>query len=506
MGNTFVFRNHSSNFVEQLKIDLKSQVVVLGIYINPNEFPTSGLIVVSEKAVLSYNPIYGNLNTSYTFSRNVLFTDYNRKSKDGSILVCVTDDMKCFFISTENLTVSRTISILTKADLRIKDNAKISCVNFHLNDAILLACSDGSVIKCKLNDEPVNLLYEISGNKFKSPEDEFESIKNVFSSDMGGESSGNIGPDGNITGYIQSMLISDRYKVLFCIQKNYQGVSNITLFNLRNNTYMFIFAKVKGVVKCACLADKKDLLIVANFSPETKKTILEFWQYQDHSCPISTYDVSALLEYKFSISSIYLTQLPNIFYGRNSNHGTIEGDIITMGSTKGDILIGSLYTLAANNKPGYEHIKIYKLSSNATNETEDFANKFEISYISYDLNFDVLYLGDVSSNVRFIEKILQLGKKESKEENLPFFNFDYEPIKNGYITDKRKVVTREDVQQVNYELPIFSINHDVIKDRSIILYDKGRDITVQTVRRSSSDFDDEDEEKDSKKADIMQSN
>ena len=82
MGNTFVFRNHSSNFVEQLKIDLKSQVVVLGIYINPNEFPTSGLIVVSEKAVLSYNPIYGNLNTSYTFSRNVLFTDYNRKSKD----------------------------------------------------------------------------------------------------------------------------------------------------------------------------------------------------------------------------------------------------------------------------------------------------------------------------------------------------------------------------------------------------------------------------------------
>ena len=62
------------------------------------------------------------------------------------------------------------------------------------------------------------------------------------------------------------------------------------------------------------------------------------------------------------------------------------------------------------------------------------------------------------------------------------------------------------MQQVNYELPIFSINHDVIKDRSIILYDKGRDITVQTVRRSSSDFDDEDEEKDSKKADIMQSN
>ena len=117
MGNTFVFRNHSSNFVEQLKIDLKSQVVVLGIYINPNEFPTSGLIVVSEKAVLSYNPIYGNLNTSYTFSRNVLFTDYNRKSKDGSILVCVTDDMKCFFISKNNII---NFSIITSLNMFFK--------------------------------------------------------------------------------------------------------------------------------------------------------------------------------------------------------------------------------------------------------------------------------------------------------------------------------------------------------------------------------------------------
>lgn len=494
MGNTFVFRNHSSNFVEQLKIDSKSQLAILGIYINPNEFPTSGLIIVSERSILSYNPKFGNLTTSYNFNRTVLFTDYNRKSKDGSIITCVTDDMKCYFISTENLTVNRTISILTKADLRIKDNSKISCINFHLNDALLMACSDGSVIKCKLNDEPVNLLYEIAGNKFKSPEDEFESIKNVFSSDTTGDPTGSRSHDGNLTGYIQSMLISDRYKVLFCIQKNYQGVSNISLFNLRNNTYMFIFCKIKGIVKCACLADKRDLLLIINFSPETKKTILEFWEYKDHSCPISTYDISSLLDYKFTISSICLTQLPNIFYGRNSVHGKIEGDIITMGSSKGDILVGSLCTLHINNKPGYEHIKIYKLSSNSLNETEDFSNKFEISYISYDLNFDVLYLGDVSSNVRFIEKILQLGKKEVVEENLPFINFSDEPIIN------KNQFKLPDIPKVNYDLPIFSINHDIIKDRSIILYDKGKNVIVKEKEDSSDSggiFDEEDEEDDS---------
>ena len=163
MGNNFVFRNHSYNFIEQIKIDTKSQTKILDVYINPNEFPTSGLIIVSERQILVYNPIYGILNTSYSFPTTVLFSDYNRKSKDGSLLAIVTNDMKCYFISTENLTVNRVCNILTKMNLRIKDGSVISCINFSLNDAILLGMSDGSVIKLKLNDDPVNLLYEISG-------------------------------------------------------------------------------------------------------------------------------------------------------------------------------------------------------------------------------------------------------------------------------------------------------------------------------------------------------
>ena len=531
MGNTFVFRNSSSNFVEQLKIDSKGNVKVIGIYINPNEFPTGGLIVVSERQILSYNPIYGDLNTSFSFPTLVLFSDYNRKSKDGSLLACVTADMKCYLVSTETLTINRTVSILTKGDLHISDNSKITCINFKLNNAVLLACSDGSVIKCKLNDEPVNLLYETSQMKFSSPEDEFESIKNVFSSDLTNQTSftfkhkpsNNNHNNTNNGTSIQQMLISDRYKVLFCISKNNEGISNVSLFNLRNNVYMCLYAKVKGIIQCGALADKRDILLLVSFIPETKITTLQLWLYNDNRCPISTFNISDLLQYKFTISSINLTRIPNIFYGRYSNHGSLQGDILTMGTTKGDIIIGSICNLHTNNKLGYEHLMIYKLNSNGPNEIskDDYGNKFEISYIGYDLNFDVLYIGDVNSNVRFIEKVLQIGRRERIEENLPFFSFDNGEYNKGYIIIEnekkednnsnnnthndnniqiKKIVKFPEQPKKNYDLPIISINHDVIKDRSIILYDKGENVIVTKYKRDevkdgdTSDEYDEDED------------
>jgi hypothetical protein len=51
MGNYSVLSNSKYTFIEQLKLDSRSVVKVLGIYINPNEFPKSGLIIVSNKGI-----------------------------------------------------------------------------------------------------------------------------------------------------------------------------------------------------------------------------------------------------------------------------------------------------------------------------------------------------------------------------------------------------------------------------------------------------------------------
>ena len=154
----------------------------------------------------------------------------------------------------------------------------------------------------------------------------------------------------------------------------------------------------------------------------------------------------------------------------------------------------------------------YKLHKNDDLEIEDVSNKYEISFISYDFNFDMVYFGDLSSNVRFIEKVLQLGKSYSKQDNFPIFSLDYENniLENDNKRKKRNIFLKELDSQTNYELPYFSMSHDIIKDRNIILYDKGNNVEIQNIHNYNkinpninididSDFDDLDADYEFKK-------
>ena len=532
-----MFKNDNRNFIEQIKVDASGKTKILGIYINQNEFPKSGLIVVSSKAIYSYNPVYGNINNFKNFKKEILYVTYNKKSKEGSILVCVTSDMKCYFISTENLSINQIINILTNTNLKIKDNSLISCINFQLNDALLIACSDGSVIKCKLGEEPVNLLYEFKENLFKNPEDEFVSITNVFSNLLDNwtddsfftiKEDNDIIDDKNINNYnnlqfekdklsaIEEMNISHKYKVLFCCHKMVSGKSNISLFNLRTNVFIGLFCKIKGIIRCSTVNDKRNTLLIISLDPEEKKTQLEVWKYEENSCPVGTYDFSYIINYSFTINSFFVKSVPEIFnnlnLGGNQNNNKdiiignsneednnkminekIEKDIIALGTSKGDIIIGEISISPFNNQPNFKHIMTYKLHKNVDLETEDVSNKYEISFIAYDFNFDMVYFGDLSSNVRFIEKVLQLGKFDIKSENLPLFSFDYENdnlINNNLNrknnnNEKDKFLKELD-SQINYELPYLSMNHDIIKDRNIILYDKGENVDIQNIHNYNS--------------------
>ena len=534
-----MFRNDNRNFIEQIKVDTSGKSKILGIYINPNEFPKSGLIVASSQCIYTYNPVYGNVNNSLKLKKEILYVTYNKKSKEGSILVCVTSDMKCFFISTENLTINQTINVLTNTNLKIKDNSLISCINFQLNDAILIACTDGSVIKCKLNEEPVNLLYEFKENLFKNPEDEFVSITNVFSNlldnwsddsfftikedndiidEKNNYTSNNLQFEKDKLSAIEEMNISHKYKVLFCCHKMVSGKSNISLFNLRTNIFIGLFCKIKGIIRCSTVNDKRNTLLIISLDPEKKKTQLEVWKYEENSCPVGTYDFSYIINYSFTINSFFVKSVPEIFnninLGANSNNNNkdviidnnlneeddnnkmikekIEKDIIALGTSKGDIIIGEISISPFNNQPNFKHIMTYKLHKNVDLETEDVSNKYEISFIAYDFNFDMVYFGDLSSNVRFIEKVLQLGKFDIKSENLPLFSFEYEnnilennQNKKNNNDDKNKFI-KELNSQVNYDLPYLSMNHDIIKDRNIILYDKGESVEIQNIHNYNS--------------------
>ena len=537
MGNVNMFKNDNRNFIEQIKVDASGKSKILGIYINQNEFPKSGLIVVSTKGIYTYNPVYGNINNFKNLKKEILYVKYNKKSREGSILVCVTADMKCYFISTENLSINQIINVLTNTNLKIKDNSLISCINFQLNDALLIACTDGSVIKCKLNEEPVNLLYEFKENLFKNPEDEFVSITNVFSNlldnwvddsfftikednDIDNSDKSNNLFQKNKLSAIEEMHISNKYKVLFCCHKMVSGKSNISLFNLRKNVFTGIFCKIRGIIRCSTVNDKRNTLLIITLEPEKKKTQLEVWKYEENSCPVGTYDFSNLINYSFTINSFYVKSVPDIFnniiIGEENNNmieinddnkiikEKIDKDIIALGTSKGDIIIGEISISPFNNQPNFKHIMTYKLHKNENLEIEDVSNKYEISFIAYDFNFDMVYFGDLSSNVRFIEKVLQLGKADIKQDNFPLFSMDYEEnvLENkDKKMKKRNVFLKELESQTNYELPYLSMSHDIIKDRNIILYDKGNNVEIQNVHNYNktnkeinldidSDFDD----------------
>ena len=532
-----MFKNDNRNFIEQIKVDVSGKSKILGIFINQNEFPKSGLIVVSTKGIYTYNPVYGNINNFKNLKKEILYVKYNKKSREGSILVCVTSDMKCYFISTENLSINQIINVLTNTNLKIKDNSLISCINFQLNDALLIACTDGSVIKCKLNEEPVNLLYEFKENLFKNPEDEFVSITNVFSNlldnwvddsfftikednDIDNSDKSNNLFQKNKLSAIEEMHISNKYKVLFCCHKMVSGKSNISLFNLRKNVFTGIFCKIRGIIRCSTVNDKRNTLLIITLEPEKKKTQLEVWKYEENSCPVGTYDFSNLINYSFTINSFYVKSVPDIFnniiIGEENNNmieinddnkiikEKIDKDIIALGTTKGDIIIGEISISPFNNQPNFKHIMTYKLHKNENLEIEDVSNKYEISFIAYDFNFDMVYFGDLSSNVRFIEKVLQLGKADIKQDNFPLFSMDYEEnvLENkDKKMKKRNIFLKELESQTNYELPYLSMSHDIIKDRNIILYDKGNNVEIQNVHNYSktnkeinldidSDFDD----------------
>jgi hypothetical protein len=281
--------------------------------------------------------------------------------------------------------------------------------------------------------------------------------------------------------HVEYILISDRYKTLFAVQKLNAGISVINLFCLRNNIFTKRFCKIEGTINNVKLIEKKDLIVIITFNIDTKLTKLEIWNFNENECPISVYNLSSLLDYSFTIRATHITPMPKKFLGRSSKQGVVDGDLIFLGTTRGDIILGKISNSYANNKHTFDMLNIFKLK-NYSQKGEEMSNSFEISFIYFDLFFDMLILGDVNSNVRCIEKILQIGRSQNIEEALPFFSFeDEEKLYNKMkLKEKNK-------NEIFTDLPLFSVNHDVIKDRSIIMYDEGKDLTISSCNEEELD-------------------
>jgi hypothetical protein len=469
MGNSSVTGKYT--FIEQLKVDNRSSSKVIGIYINPNEFPNGGFIVATNKgknqiklAIFNYTPVSGKLSSTYSPTSFIQFADYNRKSKEGSIIAIITEEYKLILLNSQNLTPLKTITF----NIGIKEGSRISALNFKLSDTLVVGYSDGSIIKARFNEEPINLKHKniVNMSSYINTEDEFENIKSIFSTDKTNDYDSDIHtPDENA---VELLLISQKYKALFAVHRSGIGENKVNLYNLRENSFDKVFCKIEGYIYDASVLDKRDILLLIAFEVGTKVTSLNIYSLHDGQVPITTCNISAMLDYPFTVKTLNVTVLPDKYLGRTSNYGVMDGDIIILGTTKGDIILGKLQ-LNQNNKICFDLIYIYKLK-NSNNSGDMMSNDYEISYVNYDLYFDVLAIGDVSSNVKTFEKILQIGKHSNTEETLPFFSLFYEVDNLG----KHQKTNLE----INSDLPLFSVTHDILKDRNVILYDQGKELRI----------------------------
>ncbi len=126
----------------------------------------------------------GKIIGTFNAPCNISLSQYNRKSKEGSLICIATEDNRVFLINSENLTIVKSLYFNNNSALKIKHNSKITSINFEYADTLFFGSSDGSIIKYKFNEEPFNLKFDTQDkNTSATTEDEFDNIKCIFSTD-----------------------------------------------------------------------------------------------------------------------------------------------------------------------------------------------------------------------------------------------------------------------------------------------------------------------------------
>jgi len=359
-------------------------------------------------------------------------------------------------------------------------------INFKLHDTVFAGFTNGEIFKLKVNELiPVNITKD-SKEEQRDSESDWTNFQNIFSTDsdmykphMNNENLTNFGTYNvkNDINSVENILISLRYKILFGIIKSSPDKSDINIYDLRNNCFIKKFTTIEGIINESKLLDVREIIILIVFNIESKQTTLQIWNYNELSTPLSVFNMSSLFQYSCTINSFNITNIPSKYLGRNSAQGLLDGDFIVLGTTKGDVVLGKIHNVFTSHKTEFQVLYIMNVK-NTIKDKEELSNSSQITYIYYDLYFDIMMIGDISSNVRCFEKVLQIGKAQTNEEIIPIFSLFYEA--NSMLKQNPMKV------DFNWDLPLFSVKHDILKDRAIIQYDQGDDIVVQ-----NSDEDDD---------------
>lgn len=180
------FKNRNTVFTNKVKTDKTEKSKIISLYINPNDFPDQGLIVVSYKRIYYYSPITGiclKENIISYSNQTILITEFNRVS--GNILIVGTSNNTVYVYSVINsFTLLLQLNLIQNLNLKINSNSFFININFKIKDTLLISFSSGDIIKYKLYEEPINITISYSdviAEDTQVSETKFNYIPNIFS-------------------------------------------------------------------------------------------------------------------------------------------------------------------------------------------------------------------------------------------------------------------------------------------------------------------------------------
>lgn len=511
------------------------------------------LIVLDNNHSFLYT-LNGGLKKIYSF--NIFQLHVNLKTFHPSIITsCIILDDKNIIYGTSSKDIylyDLSLSILNNISFKSKMNStsdlasrKTTFQSFK-NDSIMFFHKLTPRGMVNLSTENINFLL----NKDEPTNEElFEKLDNVFSEEinedeefdnrsMSSEESYKNSQYSKYSMYSQTSnkLSSCRnynengYKKIFISVKNsllifiyvneVLNTSSIELYELKSLSYLSLFKKINGQIEFSQYVTSQFTENLIGLIYNNESYYIEVWDVTNKnkisSNKLSFSNISSDLSITaFKVISLLDSSLD--VKHKLENDQKIQVFYVIIGYSNGKL---ELYTI--NNK-----YYTYKYENESENEyhneeksdqnenllfpsnffyvfEEKASTKRKITYINYDLYFDILMIGDSEFMIYIIEKASIIIKSKTNTFKSTFELFSLSHKKDFHFKEpnrkkgkemkgkckevfKRKIIS-------SGRVPFFSFDHDLLYDEgNIILYDKGKKISVLYCESDSNSSNSDDD-------------
>ena len=436
MGNkalTIIYGETSKNVK---KVATENNDPTIGLFIDHNTYPDSGLITVTQRWVQNFNWYTGLVAAVYYSDSNIVQVDWNLESDSGSVIVIGTADGKIKIMNTSDLEIVSEISI---NDCFSDDIPQITALSCTLERDLIVGFSNGATMSFNAKEGRQNHLF--IGKGFF---DELEVPP----------------PVDHIRASCLDRLIFITYAD-YTIQNNKVKrlpSSLILIFNWDTGEYVRQANLPKmSIINIGVVEDQKLLIMMTR-----GENSLFFLDYTSWKGVAKLGDLPSSQMFVFPFSKAMVEAQMNLY------HQAIDADaLIYTANDDGCICSGLIASTKDNEELQWTWIPQH-LYSTKQKETDHKESGLKIlNTIWYNVILDILIVSDVSGVVYLIENTFYYTLKNNLKVPIksdikqPFFSIGLSQSSKesivAWLTKEKHVKKEHEEKEKSSSLPLFSL-------------------------------------------------